>query len=227
MIESKTAPSDVDPERFHQSRADTLHSQIESLEGTANRFSIGRLGTFLVSLFAGASGCNTSSNWLVAAGAVFFTAFLILVVLHARLMTRLEQSQMRHQIHHRHLKRVAGTWTEFTDVGSGLLPKNHAYASDLDLIGRGSLFQRVDTSHTILGAQTLARWLGSAADAETIRKRAEAVRELRAAPEFLIELEAATRLAGKERLDHTPFLQFTDRPSFFTSKPFLELVIHL
>jgi hypothetical protein len=77
------------------------------------------------------------------------------------------------------LARLNGQWRGRGIPGDGLLPENHAYASDLDLFGRGSLFELLCTARTAVGRAMLAKWLLKPADCEEIKKRHNAVAELR------------------------------------------------
>ncbi|MGC2790768.1 MAG: mismatch repair protein [Candidatus Sulfotelmatobacter sp.] len=53
------------------------------------------------------------------------------------------------------------------------------YAADLDLFGRGSLFELLSTARTRMGEQTLAKWLLEPATISEIAERHAAVHELR------------------------------------------------
>ncbi|MGC4082639.1 MAG: hypothetical protein QM736_11140 [Vicinamibacterales bacterium] len=55
----------------------------------------------------------------------------------------------------------------------------HHYARDLDLFGRGSLFQLIDTARTEAGEETLADWLREPAPVADVLARQQAVAELR------------------------------------------------
>jgi len=65
------------------------------------------------------------------------------------------------------------------DEGAEFLGLDHPYASDLDLFGRGSLFQTMCTARTQAGREKLAGWMKTPAEPEEIRLRQEAVAELR------------------------------------------------
>ncbi|HET8643955.1 MAG TPA: DNA mismatch repair protein MutS, partial [Vicinamibacteria bacterium] len=54
----------------------------------------------------------------------------------------------------------------------------HPYAADLDLFGRGSLFERLCQARTHSGQEVLAAWLGAAAEVGELRQRQAAVAEL-------------------------------------------------
>src|SRR5256885_1876886 len=63
--------------------------------------------------------------------------------------------------------------------GTRFLDEKHPYGADLDLFGRGSLFELLCTARTRTGEDTLAAWLLGPADAAEVRARQEAVAELR------------------------------------------------
>ena len=59
-------------------------------------------------------------------------------------------------------------------------PESHLYAADLDVFGRGSLFELLATTRTQAGEEALAAWLLAPAAPDVIRARQAAVRELAA-----------------------------------------------
>ena len=61
---------------------------------------------------------------------------------------------------------------------------SHLYAADLDLFGRGSLFELLCTARTGIGRATLASWLLQPVQAGEILARQEAVRELHDKPDL-------------------------------------------
>src|SRR5690606_26902523 len=106
----------------------------------------------------------------------------------------------------RHIDRLAGTWVSHpTDAAARLAP-GHPYALDVDLVGRGSLVQRIDVTHTVAGIEALLRYLSGPADSEEIAARQAAVEELAPAIELRESLEAAAQSAtGADKLDGAPF----------------------
>src|SRR5262249_23241046 len=56
---------------------------------------------------------------------------------------------------------------------------HHIYAADLDLFGRGSLFELLCTVRTRMGEEHLAQWLKEPATLESIRDRQASIKELR------------------------------------------------
>jgi hypothetical protein len=77
------------------------------------------------------------------------------------------------------LARLEDRWAGRGISGAGYLDENHLYAADLDLFGRGSLFERLCDARTRSGRDTLARWLCAPAPPDEVRARQEAVHDLR------------------------------------------------
>src|SRR5436190_11899558 len=107
------------------------------------------------------------SPWWMAAGVVAFAA---LVVFHARVLQRLERSRRAVRLYTRGLERLSGRWAGIGRGGDHFL-ENHAYARDLDLFGRGSLFELLNTARTEAGEATLADWLRAAAELDEVIAR--------------------------------------------------------
>ena len=78
-----------------------------------------------------------SPAWLLAAGAVF----TVLVVVHARVLQRIERAQRACRLYERGLQRIDGTWAGSGPDGLRFLT-DHPYTRDLDLFGPASLFRR-------------------------------------------------------------------------------------
>jgi hypothetical protein len=113
--------------------------------------------------------------WLLAP----IAAFAALVVTHDRLLEARERQRRAARFFERSLARLDGRWAGTGDRGDGYLESAHPYANDLDLFGKGSLFELLSTARTHIGQDTLARWLLAPADPATIRARQAAVEELR------------------------------------------------
>ncbi len=78
---------------------------------------------------------------------------------------------------------LQGGWAGRGPTGERFADGAHPCALDLDLCGRGSLFERLDLARTSVGEEVLAGWLKSPAEPEEVRGRQAAVAELRGAVE--------------------------------------------
>jgi hypothetical protein len=75
--------------------------------------------------------------------------------------------------------RLGEQWQGRGIRGDEFRPEKHAYASDLDLFGTGSIFEKLCTARTSVGRATLARWLLEPGECSDVRERHGAVAELR------------------------------------------------
>ena len=53
------------------------------------------------------------------------------------------------------IKRLKGDWNHFEDAGEDFIDENHNYSYDLDIFGKGSLFQWINVAYTYIGRQKL------------------------------------------------------------------------
>ncbi len=120
-----------------------------------------------------------SPGWVVVPA----LAFGALLVLHARLLNRLERARRAKRVYLRGLDRIEGRWAGSGADGQRFVERN-PIARDLDLFGRASLFQLIDTARTEIGEETLAEWLLQPATATAVGLRQSAVRELAALVDF-------------------------------------------
>jgi hypothetical protein len=116
-----------------------------------------------------------SIAWVMAPIA-FFSALL---VIHDRLLRDLERRRRAVRYFEKGLARLDGKWAGTGESGDRYLVPEHPYAQDLDLFGKGSLFELLCTARTHIGEDTLARWLLSPAEPDIVRARQQAVDELR------------------------------------------------
>ena len=136
-----------------------------------------RLATFALALALGwlAFGAGRlAPTWLALPGA----AFLALAVLHDRVIRARARARRAVAFHEAVLARLEERWAGAGVPGDALAPPEHLYAQDLDLFGRGSLFELLCAARTRPGEERLAAWLLSPAGPAEIRARQGAIRDL-------------------------------------------------
>jgi len=137
---------------------------------------------------AALEGWLTVHNGISPAWMLFPTVFFIgLVVVHARVLNHLEQARCTRSLYECGANRLDGRWAGKGCDGARFL-EDHPYARDLDLFGRASLFELLDTARTEAGEETLAGWLRRGAPVDEVRARQAAVDELRPMIDFREEL---------------------------------------
>lgn len=115
-----------------------------------------------------------SAWWLVVPLVVFAT----LVVLHVRVVRRRAFAERGIRFYEHGLARVKDEWMGIGNTGDRFLDPAHVYSGDLDVFGKGSLFELIATARTASGEGTLANWLRTVAERNEAVLRQEAVREL-------------------------------------------------
>ncbi len=147
------------------------------MDGRHARFGYARLAVVIAAAalawYALAGGC--SILWVL----VPVAAFVVLMAAHERLLRQLERERRAARFFERGLARLRGEWAGQGESGERYLNPAHAYAPDLDLFGKGSLFELLSTARTHIGEDTLAGWLQEPAPPEIVAARQAAVDELR------------------------------------------------
>jgi len=116
-----------------------------------------------------------SPYWLAIPAAIFIG----IAVYHSRILRSHDLAQRAAAFYKNGLARIEDRWEALGETGERFDDPHHVYASDLDLFGKGSLFQLLSTARTRMGENTLAKWLLSPSSVAQIRERHAAVLELR------------------------------------------------
>jgi hypothetical protein len=125
--------------------------------------------------------------------------FLILIVVHARVLNRNERAARAKRLYEHGIARIEDRWSGIGADGARFLD-DHPYARDLDLFGPGSLFQLLNVARTEAGEATLADWLKTPASIADATGRQTAVAELRDRIEFREEVAV---IAAEARVSRT------------------------
>src|SRR5262249_43801180 len=123
-----------------------------------------------------AFGSKLISSWWLLAPAV---GFVVLVALYDKTTRALGRARRLTAHYQRGLARVEDRWAGAGEQGTRFLDPHHPFSAALDLFGPGSLFELLCLARTRDGEATLAGWLLEPATPEEIRRRQEAVAELR------------------------------------------------
>lgn len=146
-----------------------------------DRISAARLVVFLATVLAAylAFGRGLfAASWLVFPAAVFVG----LLAWHEQTLRARDRAGRAVQFYEKGLNRLDDRWAGTGTPGTRFADPDHPYTNDLDIFGRGSLFERLCLARTWAGENTLGDWLRGGALGPTVgdvRARQEAVRDLR------------------------------------------------
>lgn len=167
----------MDPKTEYTRRRNKWHAASQQLEQRFN--SIGNIRLVMALVFAVMAWLawrdNILSPWwlLLPVG-----AFISLAVWHARVIRERTLSQRATAYYDAGLARLSDHWMGSGNAGERFLHPDHVYSGDLDVFGKGSLFELTSTARTANGESMLAHWFLRPASLSEVRSRQEAVREL-------------------------------------------------
>lgn len=181
------------PIQVYQARLARWQDELERQQRRAIRLGNARLvaGVALAAVAAATFGPEwISPAWLAPPAAVLVALFAV----QPGVSRALKRAWRAAAFYQRGLARLENRWIGTGSQGTTLVPVDDLYAADLDLFGRGSLFEFLSTARTAAGERILAEWLLAPGELEAVRARQEAVREL--APR--LDLREDLALAGDE-----------------------------
>lgn len=118
-------------------------------------------------------------------------AFVALFGLHERILRLLRRSDRLKRFYEQAIGRLEDRWAGTGQQGDRFLDPSHPYARDLDLFGKGGLFELLSIARTRAGEETLAAWLLSPSSPAEIAGRQAAIRELAPRLDFRENLSLA------------------------------------
>ena len=148
------------PKEIYEHRIKRYHSLLKRQKKLIYKLSNIRLLVFLSGALISFYFFFIKYTYLAAS---IFTAFLILfiwvAVIHNKFINKTKYTEALIEVNEISLKRLDGSWKEFKDIGETFLDINHGFSSDLDLFGKNSLFQLINSSSTFHGRQRLKQIL--------------------------------------------------------------------
>jgi len=129
----------------------------------------------VVMVWASFWGHHLSPWWL----ALPIAAFVGIAAYHSRILRALELAGRAVTFYKNGLARIDDRWAGTGATGERFDDPHHVYAADLDLFGKGNLFQLLSTARTRMGEDTLAGWLLRPSPVEHIVERHASISELR------------------------------------------------
>lgn len=172
----------------YQRRLDESVTRTTALAAVDRRFVRVRIVVFLMLI---AVGCiclgDPDVGWLWILLPI--AAFAAVVSAHARILRRLRLQRRVTNYYRQSLDRLAGNWSAVDECGARFLDPSHAWSADLDLFGKGSLFQMLNQCRTRPAMRLLAEWMTRVPDGAEVRRRQQQAESLRS------ELDLRERLA--------------------------------
>ncbi|MBL8230413.1 MAG: hypothetical protein JNL98_18125 [Bryobacterales bacterium] len=149
------------------------------------------------------------SPWWLAAPVV---GFAVLMIRHERILRKRTLAQRAAQFYERGIARLEHRWAGTGECGLRFASAAHPYSGDLDLFGKGSLFELLNQARTSGGEDWLAGCLLAPSSSDQIMARQRAVEELRPA----IDLREEIFVLGedvREAVDSKRLVEWGESPA--------------
>ena len=199
------------PNQTYTERRAAAEAELKRLDGISARYA--NLRALVFTAGAVVAGLilfkRLPSQWWWAVGAAL-AVYALLAVLHHQVFLREERQRLYVKLNERGLARLTRGWHDFAERGERFLTGSHLYAADLDVFGQGSVFQLMNETATRAGEERLAAWLSWPAQAEEVRARQGAARELMPRVEFRQDVCVEARTVAKEKADPGLFIQWAE-----------------
>lgn len=122
---------------------------------------------------------------------VTLIAFIVLIFKHNAVIERKRLTEKLLDINSYSLRRLKGEWRQFQDTGEEFKNLEHPYSDDLDVFGKSSIFQWINTAVTPMGRRRLKELLANPSlNLQDIVCRQQAIKELSENIGFRQRLEA-------------------------------------
>lgn len=168
------------PIEVYTKRKEKYEKLSENTNKTMNIISTIRLITAAVFIILGVFLSRDLNDFVMwALFIVTLLLFLYLIKAHNKLKAYYKYILSIKDINSKSIDRIEWKWNKFSEDGSEFADENHRFSYDLDIFGKNSLFQYINTTRTPVGKEKLANTLRSPfSDIESIKSRQEAIEEL-------------------------------------------------
>lgn len=215
------------PQKTYENRKQTYENLSKKQRRTANQLSNYRLLTFLLGFTAAVFLYLKASGLLgILTGIITLGAFLYLASRHRHVRKQLRYSEILIGLNQKGIERLQGEWVKFQDQGAEFSEEKHPYATDLDLFGKASIFQWINSAQTPLGKKALSKILKNPPKSrEEILKRQEAIAELAKSSGWRQRLETEGIAASHQFQAVEPFINWGKEREEAYLKPVLKLAV--
>lgn len=165
--------------------------------------------------------------FLVLALVLELLVFIIIAYYHNQKINEKKEYDIYININKKGIDRLNGNFKENEDIGEEFLNIEHPFISDLDVFGRNSLFQMVNSTKTKFGRKKLSEILSlnKIPTKDEILKRQEAIKELGKKVEWRQKIEVKSTLKKSGIADTDELLKWSNSKS--NIKPMFKIIPYL
>ncbi len=187
-----------------------LNRKIEVLSGISNKYSTYRLIVFITgaAISVAAYFISNLTGWIFTLISV--AAFSVVVHMHNKLLEGIRKFYTYMKIKEENLARMKVDWNNIPDPILNTPPTEMTTEKDLDLTGKYSLHNLLDTAVSKEGSALLRKWISNyLPDEKEILERQKIIKELSGLERFRDRFLLKSRLISKKHLDCERIIRWT------------------
>jgi hypothetical protein len=208
----------------YQSRFEKFNLEHEKANKKIRNISMLRIATFLLGIILIYLAAGYSALHVFIVVAVFLPAFIGSVVWHVKAHKQRDNLQRLKNINKDELEALDGNYSQF-DSGEDFHDDDHHFAGDLDIFGKGSIFQYLNRTSTIIGKSRLAAWfLNPEKDIEVIKIRQKAVNDLNGKVDWRQNFQSVGLWMSESKEDKQGILDWLTKPTDYQKWIFTFLI---
>ena len=222
------------PKEYYESNINKINKNLRELERIILTFAVLRLIIVIVGIAVMYYLYKADKFiYLCASFLATLLIFILTAIFHNNKINEKEQYLLKLEYNEKGLKRINGEWKEFDDKGEEFLNNSHNFSGDLDIFGKNSLFQWINTTKSPLGRKKLAEILSlkSLPNKQIIKDRQEAIKELSQKRDFCEKIYISFNKGKKDKHSVDKFLAWMEKEEkiSFTVRyvPYLFIIITL
>ncbi|MBD7914734.1 DNA mismatch repair protein MutS [Clostridium sp. Sa3CUN1] len=199
--------------KYYEEEISKNEDKIKDLNKIINIISIIRLGIVLAVIAAVYYFFKIENVVLLILSIVIGLAiFLIVAIFHNKKIRDRKETKLIISINSKGIDRINGNFKKVEDKGEEFLDEKHPFTSDLDIFGRNSLFQMINSTKTKFGREKLSEIISlkEIPRKEEIVKRQEAIKELGEKVKWRQEIEVKSTLKKSGLKDINKLLEWAN-----------------
>lgn len=152
---------------------------------------------------------------------IFVVLFLFLITYHNNIFERKKRFDMLVKINEKGIKRLNGEFKEFEDDGTEYLDNDHSFVNDLDIFGKNSVFQYINSTVTKGGREALVKLLKreKTLDKNEIMHNQKSIKELGLKAKWRQQIIVEGTLEKSNDIDIKSLIQWSKKNSDSSSSP--------
>ena len=177
----------INPQKYYEEKINDMNEKLKVVEKKSSMLSYGRL-IIAIAIIALAYYFYTTNNIKIGGIVlgILVVIFIAVAIVHNNIINKKKKMLAILEYNQRGIKRINGNWKEFQDCGEEFINLKHNFSSDLDIFGKNSLFQWINTTKSAFGREKLASILriSKLPDNVEVINNQEALKELSEKREF-------------------------------------------